>query len=74
MPAARLADSRSMRRSPPEHGSPPAISAWTAAIQSIWARRVPPVMLVPIQMKRSVKSRASQVPWAMISPVAASSA
>ena len=31
-------------------------------------------MLVPTWMKRVKSSRASQVPWAMISPVAASSA
>jgi hypothetical protein len=65
--SARLAASRSIRFSPAELGSSPMSRAPIAASQSIAA--VP----VPWWMKEAKSSRPSQVPWAMISPVAASS-
>jgi len=58
-----------------ELGSSPASSARIAASQSMLANSVPgSLMLVPTWMKRVKSSRASQDAWAMISPVAASSA
>ena len=54
MPAARLADSWRMRRSPPEQGSLPLVRAVMAAFQSTAAMGVPP--LVPWLMNLLVKS------------------
>jgi hypothetical protein len=62
--SARLAARRGILRSPLELGSSPASSALIAASQSIAA------VSAPRWMKRAKSSRASQVPWAMISPVA----
>ena len=64
MSPARLAASRSMRFSPAELGSAPPPRALMAASQSIAA--VP----VPWWVKDTKSPRVSQVPWAMISPVA----
>ena len=65
--SARLAASRSILFSPDELGSSPTSRAVMAASQSMAAASV------PWWMKRAKSSRVSQVPWAMISPVAASS-
>jgi hypothetical protein len=67
--SARLAARQSILRSPAEHGRPPACRASMAASQSIAAVRAPWWMKRPKSLVR-----ASHVPWAMISPVAASSA
>jgi len=65
---------RSIRRSPPLAGSPPACRAVTAASQSILASRLTPsLMLVPAVMKGLAKSsRCSQLPHSMSRPVPAS--
>lgn len=75
VPAARLADRSKMRRSPPEQGSSPERRAVMAASQPMSAiGAVPSVMLVPVVMKRLVKSsRCRNVPLAMSSSVPASS-
>jgi hypothetical protein len=67
MPSARLADSRRMRRSPPEHRSSPAFKAVMAASQSTVAIGVSPsLMLVPCSMKWLMKSsRRRNAPLAM---------
>jgi hypothetical protein len=71
-PAARLADSWRMRRSPPEQGSPPLSRAVMAASQSMAAIEVP--SLVPQVMNLLVKSsRRRNVPLLMSSAVPASS-
>ena len=74
MPPARPADSWRMRRSPPEQGSSPSCRAVIAAYQSIAAIGVvPSLMLVPVSMKRLVKSsRCRNVPLLISSPTPAS--
>ena len=75
MPPARLADSSRTRRSPPEQGRSPTFRAAMASYQSMTAIRVvPSLMLVPVSMKRAVKSaRWRNVPLLMRSSVPASS-
>ena len=71
VPAARLAASWRMRRSPQEQGRPPLLRAVTAASQSMVAIGVPPLM--PQVMNRGVKSsRCRNVPLLMSSSVPAS--
>jgi hypothetical protein len=74
VPAARLAASWRIRRSPPEVGSSPACRAVMAASQSMEAIGVvPSLMLVPCWMNRLVKSpRCRNVPWLMSSATPAS--
>jgi hypothetical protein len=64
VPAARLAASWRMRRSPPEQGRPPLLRAVTAASQSMTAIGVvPSLMLVAKVMNLLVKSlRCRNVP------------
>ena len=62
MPAARLAESRRMRRSPPEQGRPPLARAVMAASQAMAAIGMP--LLVPCSMSLLVKSSVQERPVA----------
>ena len=72
VPAAMLAASWRMLRSPLLAGRFPPVRAVIAAFQSIAAIWVPSVMPAAVQMKPAKSGRRRKVPWLMRSSVPAS--